>query len=185
MTDLTNDTALAAVRTLLTEVIGEDPDREGLVDTPRRVVKALAELCEGYGHNPAVILSTVFDESCDEMVLVKDIPYASLCEHHMLPFTGHVTIGYLPRKGVVGLSKLPRLVQCFARRLQVQERMTKQIANSIFEHLQPRGVGVLVSGVHSCCALRGVRSHNSMVTSCLLGNFRNADVREEFLSLAR
>lgn len=174
---------LDAVRDLLA-LIGEDPDREGLVDTPSRVVRAWLELTAGYEQDPAAILATTFAERADEMVLVRDVPFASVCEHHMLPFHGTVTVGYLPRDRVVGLSKIPRLIECYARRLQVQERMTTQIADAMMEHLSPLGVGVLVTGYHSCMAMRGVQKHGEMVTSSLLGKFRD-EARAEFLSLAK
>lgn len=174
---------LDAVRDLLV-LIGEDHGREGLQDTPARVIRAWLELTAGYEQDPAKILATTFAERADEMVLVRDVPFASVCEHHMLPFHGTVTVGYLPRDRVVGLSKIPRLIECFARRLQVQERMTTQIADAMMEHLQPLGVGVLVTGYHSCMAMRGVQKHGEMVTSSLLGKFRD-EARAEFLSLAK
>ncbi|GAG14097.1 unnamed protein product, partial [marine sediment metagenome] len=157
-----------------------------LVDTPRRVVAALKEMTQGRHQDPAKILATVFDEPCDEMVVLRDIPFVSLCEHHMLPFAGTVDIGYLPGDTVVGLSKLARLVDCFAQRLQIQERLTQQVATAIDEQLQPVGVGVIVRANHACMSCRGVRKHDTtMVTSSLLGAFRNGDARHEFLSLAR
>jgi GTP cyclohydrolase I len=174
----------AVVRLL--QHIGEDPTRNGLVDTPARVVSALTELTEGYHLNAADILATTFDEVCDEMVVVRDVPFTSLCEHHMLPFTGHVTVGYIPTEGggVVGLSKLARLVDVHARRLQIQERMTAAIANDINLHLAPLGVGVVVKATHSCMAVRGVRKAGEMVTSSLLGVMReDPRARSEFLAL--
>ena len=175
-----------AVRKLLLSV-GEDPDREGLLDTPKRYVKALTELTSGYAEDPAEILSTQFDEAYDQMVVVTGIEFTSLCEHHILPFAGHVTIGYIPRKKVVGLSKLPRIVHTYAKRLQVQERLTNEIAEAIDIHVEPLGVGVVVTSVHQCMAIRGVKQNGAkMVTSCLLGVMRESPAaRGEFLDLAR
>jgi GTP cyclohydrolase I len=173
-----------AVATLL-EYVGEDPMRDGLLDTPSRVVRALRELTSGYDEDPAQILSRTFDESSDELILLRDIAFHSTCEHHLLPFHGTVTIGYLPGK-VVGISKLARLVDCFARRLQIQERMTTQIAQAIETHLESRGTGVIVSARHLCMACRGVKQESSaMVTSAMLGGLRaDASSRAEFLRLA-
>lgn len=178
-------TATEAVRTVLL-ALGEDPDRDGLADTPARVMRALTEMTAGYAEDPAAILATTFDVSCDELVVVRDIEFVSLCEHHLLPFVGSASIGYLPGARVVGLSKLARLTQTFARRLQVQERMTGQIAEAIMEHLDARGVGVVVEASHSCMAARGIRAKGTMVTSALLGDLRsNLALRSEFLSLLR
>lgn len=166
--------------------IGEDLHREGLRETPARVVKALQEMTSGMQENPKEILGTVFGEKCDEMVVVQGIEFTSLCEHHMLPFTGTCDVGYIPNGRVVGLSKIPRLVQCFAKRLQVQERMTRSIASAMEEYLNPLGVGVVVRGRHSCCEARGVRSKNVMVTSDLRGVMRDKpEARAEFLALTR
>lgn len=173
--------AETAVRELI-RMIGENPDREGLKKTPHRVVRSLKELTSGYSDDPKQILSTVFSEKCDEMIIVKDIEFWSLCEHHMLPFHGFATVGYLPRKKIVGLSKIGRLVHCFARRLQVQERLTEEIAKSFMKHLNPLGVGVIIQARHSCMNMRGVKTPGLMVTSCLLGEFRNPTTRAEFLS---
>lgn len=174
-----------AVRAIL-DHIGEDVDREGLLDTPKRVAKAYREMTTGYAEDPAVILGTTFDVTCDELVMVKDIEFVSLCEHHMLPFTGTATLGYLPGARVVGLSKLGRVVDTFARRLQVQERMTVQIAHALEEHLGARGVAVVIRGTHSCMALRGVRKSSQMVTSSMLGQMRDDPVlRGEFLALSK
>lgn len=174
------------VRRLL-EYLGEDPTREGLLDTPKRHVKALRELTEGYGQDPATILGTTFDgEHYDEMVVVRGVEFMSLCEHHVLPFIGHVTVGYVPNERVVGLSKIPRLVECFARRLQIQERFTQQIASALMEHLQPEGVGVIVSAEHSCMRMRGVKKRGEMVTSAMLGSLRtHPEQRAELLALHR
>jgi GTP cyclohydrolase IA len=167
--------------------IGEDPTREGLRDTPQRVLKALEELTTGYRQDPAQVLQVTFQADCDQMVVVRDIPYYSLCEHHMLPFHGQVTLGYVPRDGrVVGLSKLPRLVHCFARRLQVQERLTTQIADALQTIVRPAGVGVAVTGAHTCMQMRGIRSSGVMLTSALRGVFlEKPEARAEFLQLAR
>lgn len=186
---ITMDRALAeqAVKHLIMWM-GDNPNRPGLKDTPARVAKALKEMTSGYGDSPAEILGTIFKEKYDEMVVVQGIRYQSLCEHHLMPFTGTCDIGYIPnsRGHIIGLSKLPRLVECFARRLQVQERMTSQIAGALEEHLRPLGCGVVVRGRHTCCEHRGVRSRTLMVTSDLRGVFREKpEVRGEFLALAR
>lgn len=176
---------IEGVRALLL-MVGEDPERDGLVDTPKRVAKALLEMTSGYSADPEEILGTVFKSDCDEMVVLKDIPFVSMCEHHMLPFTGHAAVGYIPKQGngVVGISKLARLVDCYARRLQIQETMTHQIARAIQDVLDPVGVGVRVEAVHSCMSCRGVMKTSSMVTSALLGAMRkDAAVRAEFFSL--
>lgn len=174
-----------AVRVLL-EHIGEDPTREGLLDTPNRVVKALTEMTSGYGVDIAATLATTFDETSDEMVVLRGVTFASMCEHHMLPFTGTATVGYVPDGRVVGLSKMARLVEAYARRLQVQERMTTQIADAMWEHLRPLGVGVVIHGHHSCMGVRGVRQPQGvMTTSSMVGIFKFSDAtRNEFLRLA-
>jgi len=178
---------IAAVETLL-RGIGEDPDREGLEDTPKRYVKALLELTEGYREDPAEILETQFDVPYDQMVVVSGIEFTSLCEHHILPFTGKAVVGYIPRDRVVGLSKIARVVHVFARRLQVQERLTQQIAEAIQEHVEPIGVGVVVTATHQCMTIRGAKEDMDakMTTSALLGVMRDSpDARAEFLALAR
>jgi GTP cyclohydrolase I len=184
-TDPTADLADTVRRQL--EWIGEDPQREGLRQTPQRVVRALAELTAGYKDDPAIILQVTFQAACDQMIVVRNMPYWSLCEHHMLPFHGEVAIAYVPAEGrIVGLSKLPRLVQCFARRLQVQEHLTEQIADALTLHLAPLGVGVAVSGEHTCMHMRGVRSHGTLLTSALRGVFlEKPAARAEFLSLVQ
>jgi len=184
-TDPTADLADTVRRQL--EFIGEDPARDGLLDTPARVIKALTEMTAGMREDPATILGTTFDVPFDELVMLRDVPFSSLCEHHMLPFTGHVTVGYLPGSRVVGISKIARLVSCRSMRLQVQERMTHQIAEDLMEHLKPRGVGVIVSASHQCMACRGVRMQGTtMVTSSMLGEFRDsAQLRSEFLALTQ
>jgi GTP cyclohydrolase I len=166
--------------------IGEDPSREGLQKTPERVEKALRFLTRGYEQDPTQILNqALFTVSYDEMVVVKDIDLYSLCEHHLLPFVGKAHVAYLPNGKVVGLSKIPRLVDIFARRLQVQERLTVQIAEAIQNVVNPRGVGVIIEAEHLCMMMRGVEKQNSIaVTSCMLGAFRDQlQTREEFLAL--
>ncbi len=166
--------------------IGEDPEREGLRQTPLRVEKAYRFLTRGYVQDPKEVLNgAFFTTEYDEMVIVKEIDFFSLCEHHLLPFYGKCHIAYLPGKKIVGLSKLPRLVDVFARRLQVQERLTNEIARSLEEHLKPRGVGVVMEAWHLCMMMRGVEKQNStMVTSSVLGVFRDhLATREEFLTL--
>jgi GTP cyclohydrolase I len=168
--------------------IGEDPDREGLKDTPKRVVKSWADLYGGYHQKPADILSTVFEDgACDEMVILKGIPFSSMCEHHMLPFIGVAHVGYLPAGRVVGLSKLARLTDCFAKRLQIQEKMTAQIADAIEAHLKPRGTAVVIEAHHQCMSCRGIKKQGTvMVTSAMRGTFReDAAARAEVLSLMR
>ena len=177
----------AAIKKILEE-IGENPNRQGLVDTPKRIEKMYRELTRGYGQNPDEIINqAMFDVDYDEMVVVTNINYYSLCEHHMLPFFGVAHVGYIPRGRVVGLSKIPRIVEMFARRLQVQERMTAQIANVLQEHLDPDGVGVIVEGYHMCMSMRGVEKDKAkMITSTLLGSFRDEPAtRSEFLHLIR
>ena len=166
--------------------IGEDPRREGLVDTPARVVRAWREMTGGYREDPAEILSRTFDETSDELILLRGISFYSTCEHHLLPFYGEACVGYLPGK-VVGISKLARLVNCFAHRLQVQERMTRQIADAIEQHLEARGVGVVIRAHHLCMGCRGVRQQETdMVTSSMLGTLRtDATSRSEFLQLCK
>ena len=168
--------------------LGEDPDREGLVRTPERMQKALEHLTKGYKEDhDKVLQGALFDVTYDEMVIVKDIEMFSLCEHHLLPFFGKVHVAYIPHGKVVGLSKIPRLVDIFARRLQVQERLTVQIAETIQKAIQPLGVGVVIEARHLCVMMRGVeKQHSSAVTSHMLGSFRASDkTREEFLALIR
>lgn len=176
-----------AVATILTE-IGEDPEREGLLNTPSRFAKALSELTAGYRVDPeALINDAIFTVHYDEMVVVRDIHFYSLCEHHMLPFYGHAHVAYIPNGKVIGLSKIPRIVEMFARRLQVQERMTVEIADFIDQHLSPNGVAVVAEGTHLCSVMRGVRKENaSMVTSAMRGHFKtDSKTRGEFLELIR
>lgn len=172
----------------LIDELGEDPSREGLVATPSRVWKSLSFLTDGYGQEAAdVVGDAVFEERYDEMVVVRDIEFFSLCEHHMLPFFGRAHISYLPDGKIVGLSKLPRLVDLFSHRLQVQERLTTQIADALEEVLQPRGVAVVLEGSHLCMMMRGVQKQNSQtVTSAMRGTFKDdARTRAEFFELIK
>ena len=173
------------IKTLLEE-IGEDLDREGLKKTPHRVAKAYEFLTQGYHKNIKDVLNgAIFNEKYDEMVIVKDIDFYSLCEHHLLPFFGKVHIAYIPGGKIVGLSKIPRIVDVFARRLQVQERMTQQIADTIEEYLSPIGVGVVAEGYHMCMMMRGVQKQNSITTTSAMHGIFNSDARtrSEFLDL--
>ncbi len=168
--------------------IGENPGREGLERTPERVARSLTTLTEGYGLDAdAVLRAALFESDTDEIVLVKDIEVYSLCEHHMLPFFGRAHVAYLPDKHIVGLSKLARVVDVFAKRLQVQERLTTQIAESIQRALKPRGVGVVIEAQHLCMMMRGVGKQNSAtITSCMLGRFRaDAKTRQELMNFLR
>lgn len=165
--------------------IGEDPEREGLLETPARVVRSWRELFGGYSMNPMEVMKTFEDGACDEIVCLRSIPFVSFCEHHMLPFEGVVHLGYLPENRIIGLSKLARIVDIFARRLQVQERLTRQITQAITHGLQPRAVGCIIEASHSCMSCRGIRKHGAvMVTSSMLGLFREEEAtRNEFLRL--
>jgi len=176
-----------AVREILA-ALGENPEREGLRRTPDRVEQALRFLTKGYGQDPKTLLrQALFTVSYDEMVIIKDIEVYSLCEHHLLPFFGKAHVAYIPNGKVVGLSKIPRLVDMFARRLQVQERLTVQIAQALQKFIKPRGVGVVIEAMHLCMIMRGVEKQNSVaVTSCMLGAFRRQQqTRTEFLSLIK
>jgi GTP cyclohydrolase IA len=183
--DLNEAAARNAVTTLL-RFIGEDPTRDGLAETPARVVRAWQEMTAGYDQDPAEILSRTFKESSDELIILRGLSFYSTCEHHLLPFYGEACVGYLPGK-VVGISKLARLVNCFAHRLQIQERMTAQIAHAIEKHLDARGVGVILRAHHLCMGCRGVRQQDTdMVTSAMLGTLRtNSTSRSEFLRLCK
>ena len=181
------DPMVTHVASLLAE-LGEDPSRDGLLKTPHRVAKAMRFFTQGYHQDPAAILTgALFDVDYDEMVLVKDIDFYSLCEHHMVPFFGRVHVAYIPRGKVVGLSKIPRTVDLFARRLQVQERLTMEIAQTLDAVLQPKGVGVVVEAKHLCMMMRGVEKQNSFaVTSSLRGTFESdPKTRSEFIELIR
>lgn len=177
---LVKDTTLQLIK-----AIGEDPEREGLKNTPDRVSRMYVELLSGYTADPEQIINgALFDVSYDEMVLVRDIEFYSLCEHHMLPFIGRAHIAYIPAGKVIGLSKIPRIVDMYARRLQIQERMTRQIADLLQETLQPQGVAVVVEAMHLCSMMRGVKKHDArMTTSAMHGAFRaNLATRQEFLA---
>jgi GTP cyclohydrolase I len=180
-----NNTIQNSITDIL-KAIGEDPQREGLLKTPHRVQKSFEFLCEGYNMNPEAVLNdALFETNNSQMVLVRDIEFYSLCEHHLLPFFGRVKIGYLPNGKFVGLSNLPRLVNVFARRLQIQEQMTEQIADAITHTIKPKGVGVIVTARHLCMEMRGVEKICSITTtSALRGTFYHNDVREEFMSIA-
>ena len=175
-----------AVRTLL-RWAGDDPTREGLIDTPKRVTKAYGEWFRGYDQNPMDFMKRTFEEveGYDEMVVLKDIRFESFCEHHMAPIIGKAHVGYLPTDRVIGISKLARLVEAYGKRLQVQEKMTAQIANALQEGLQPRGVAVVLEGEHHCMSTRGIHKHGvTMVTSRMMGTFRSNDItRQEFFNL--
>ncbi|HEY3488949.1 MAG TPA: GTP cyclohydrolase I FolE [Candidatus Deferrimicrobiaceae bacterium] len=175
------------IRDLLIK-IGEDPEREGLLKTPERFEKSMRFLMQGYGQDPRDVLQkAVFHEQYDEMVLVKDIDIFSMCEHHMLPFFGKCHVAYIPKNKIVGLSKIPRVVELYARRLQVQERLTQEIATAIMDTLQPHGVGVVIEASHLCMMMRGVEKQNSKaVTSSMLGSFRTQQkTRMEFMELIK
>ena len=179
---------IASLIEQLLKELGEDVKREGLDRTPERVEKALRYLTSGYDQDVNTILNdAMFVEDYDEMVVVKDIDFFSLCEHHMLPFIGKCHVAYMPKRKIVGLSKIPRLVEMYSRRLQVQERLTKQIANTLDEVLQPRGVAVVMEGIHLCMLMRGVEKQNSKaVTSAMLGAFRDRpETRAEFMELIK
>ena len=183
-----NERAIAAHVREIIRLVGEDPEREGLRKTPERYEKALKFLTSGYHQNVDHVLNgAAFSVTYDEMVVVKDIEFFSLCEHHLLPFFGKAHVAYLPSKKVIGLSKIARLVNMFARRLQIQERMTSQIADAIKEKIAPQGVGVIIEARHLCMQMRGVeKQHGQAVTSAMLGAFRdNKQTRDEFLALIR
>jgi GTP cyclohydrolase I len=185
---VTTEQAEEAVRTLL-RWAGDDPAREGLRDTPRRVARAYRQWFAGYAQDPTAFLQRTFEEVAgyDEIIVLRQIPFESHCEHHLAAIVGHVHVGYLPRHRVVGISKLARVVDAYAKRLQVQEKLTAQIAQCIHDTLQPLGVGVVVDATHACMTTRGVHKHGvSMVTSTLLGSFRDdARTRDEFMRLIR
>lgn len=174
----------ADVRRILA-FVGEDPDREGLRETPSRVARSLLELTRGYDEDPKAILGTVFEETYHEPVVIGDIEFWSLCEHHMLPFHGRARVAYIPNGRIVGLSKIARLIHCFSRRLQVQERLTVQIADAIEEHLAPEGVAVHVAAEHQCMSMRGVGTSALTETTAFRGAYTNAERRREFLERGR
>lgn len=169
------------------DFLGEDVEREGLIETPKRVQKAYEEIFSGYKQNPKDLMKTFQEGTCEEMVILKNCEFYSTCEHHMFPFFGHISIGYIPNKKVIGISKLARLVDCFSKRMQIQERMTTQIADTIMNELDARGVFVVCEGVHFCMRSRGVKKQDaSMITSAIRGVFKeNAEARQEFLSLIK
>lgn len=185
MTEAIDTTRIAAAVREILIAIGEDPDREGLRLTPRRVADAYAELFAGLQENPREHLRTTFDENHKEMVVLRDIPFASLCEHHLLPFTGVAHVGYIPRGRIVGLSKLARLVEGYARRPQVQERLTSEVADALMDELTPDGCGVVIEAVHTCMTIRGIeKAGATMVTSAMRGGFRNRpETRAEFMAI--
>jgi len=177
---------LQEITKLLLSEIGEDPTREGLINTPERVAKAWDFFSQGYRANVEEIVNgAIFEEDCSEMVVVRDIEFFSMCEHHMIPFFGRCHVGYLPNKKIIGLSKIPRIVDAFSQRLQVQERLTNQIAETLMDILDPIGVGVVMEGRHLCMQMRGVEKQNSFATtSSMLGQFRKSpETRSEFLSI--
>lgn len=177
----------AHMEAILSE-LGEDPSRQGLLDTPKRTEKALRFLTSGYETNlEEIVNGAIFEERCDEMVIVKDIEFFSLCEHHLLPFYGKAHVAYIPNNRIIGLSKIPRIVDMFARRLQVQERLTKQVAECLQDLLDAQGVGVIIEARHFCMMMRGVeKQHSATVTSSMLGALRRRkETRDEFLSLVR
>ena len=179
---------LQEITKLLLSEIGEDPTREGLINTPERVAKAWDFFSQGYRTNVQEIVNgAIFEEDCSEMVVVRDIEFFSMCEHHMIPFFGRCHVGYLPNKKIIGLSKIPRIVDAFSQRLQVQERLTSQIAETLMDVLDPIGVGVIMEGRHLCMQMRGVEKQNSFATtSSMLGQFRESpETRSEFLSIIR
>jgi GTP cyclohydrolase I len=185
---MSEDGSIAKLVAKILEQVGEDVEREGLERTPHRVEKALRYLTSGYEQDAKEILNdAMFVEDYDEMVIVKDIDFSSLCEHHLLPFIGKCHVAYMPGRKIVGLSKIPRLVEMFSRRLQVQERLTTQIAGTINEVLQPRGVAVVMEAVHLCMLMRGVEKQNSKaITSAMLGSFRDRpETRAEFMDLIK
>jgi GTP cyclohydrolase IA len=185
---MTEDGKIANLVAELLKELGEDVQREGLDKTPERVEKALRYFTSGYGQDVKEVLNgAMFVEDYDEMVIVKDIDFSSLCEHHLLPFVGRCHVAYMPNRKIVGLSKIPRLVEMFSRRLQVQERLTTQIANTLNEALQPRGVAVVVEAIHLCMLMRGVEKQNSKaITSAMLGAFRDRpETRAEFMELIK
>lgn len=180
-----NNNKIQQLITDLLKFIGEDPNREGLVGTPERVAKSHKKLFGGYQEDPKKLIKVFDNEGYDEMIIAKDIDFYSTCEHHMLPFLGKIHIGYLPDNNIIGLSKLPRMVEIFSRRLQNQERLTKQIADTLSELLQPKGIGIVIEAEHLCTKARGVEKQNSkMTTSAFTGLFKsNMNTRSEFLNL--
>ena len=183
---MSSDNIVPLIKNLIQE-IGDDSSREGLVDTPKRVAKSFEKIYGGYGKDPKKLITVFDNEGYDEMIIARDIDFYSMCEHHMLPFFGKVHIGYLPNDKIIGLSKMPRMVEVFSRRLQNQERLTKQIADTLMELLNPKGVGVVIEASHLCMKARGVEKQNAeMTTSSFTGLFRsNLNTRSEFLTLIK
>ena len=185
---MTNHDILEKITRNLLKEIGENPDREGLLRTPSRVAKSWEFFSRGYRENVHDIVNgAIFEEDCSEMIVVRDIEFFSVCEHHLIPFFGRCNVGYIPNKKIIGLSKIPRIVDMFSQRLQVQERLTNQIAETIEEILDPVGVGIVMEGRHLCMQMRGVEKQNSFATtSAMLGQFRESvETRSEFLSIIR
>jgi GTP cyclohydrolase I len=181
-----DEEAIKTAVVMMLKAIGEDPTREGLRDTPRRIAEMYGELFAGLKHDPAEVLKVSFDEGHSEMVIVKDIPFYTVCEHHFLPFHGVAHVGYIPRGRVVGISKLARAVEILARRPQLQERLTSQVADTVMTTLEPNGVGVVLEGEHLCMQMRGVKKPGSrVVTSAMRGVFKNVATRAEFMALIR
>jgi GTP cyclohydrolase I len=181
-----DEEAIKTAVVMMLKAIGEDPTREGLLDTPRRIAEMYRELFVGLRHDPAEVLQVTFDEGHSEMVIVKDIPFYTVCEHHFLPFYGVAHVGYIPRGRVVGISKLARAVEMLARRPQLQERLTSQVADAVMTNLEPNGVGVVLEGEHLCMQMRGVKKPGSrVVTSAMRGVFKNVATRAEFMALIR
>ena len=181
-----DEEAIKTAVVMMLKAIGEDPTREGLRDTPRRIAEMYRELFSGLRRDPAEVLKVSFDEGHSEMVIVKDIPFYTVCEHHLLPFYGVAHVGYIPRGHVVGISKLARAVEILSRRPQLQERLTSQVADSVMTTLEPHGVGVVLEGAHLCMTMRGVKKPGSkVVTSAMRGVFKNVATRNEFMSLIR
>src|SRR5579871_5085718 len=181
-----DEEAIKTAVVMMLKAIGEDPTREGLRDTPRRIAEMYRELFSGLRRDPSEVLKVSFDEGHSEMVIVKDIPFYTVCEHHLLPFHGVAHVGYIPRGHVVGISKLARAVEILARRPQLQERLTSQVADSVMTTLEPHGVGVVLEGAHLCMTMRGVKKPGSkVVTSAMRGVFKNVATRAEFMALIR
>lgn len=166
------------------KMIGEDPKREGLKRTPERFLKMIMELTEGYRINPdKIVENAIFHSETEQMVIVKDIDFASLCEHHLIPFFGKIHIGFIPEKKLIGLSKIPRVVEIFSRRLQVQERLTDEIADFLYKKIEPKGLGIVVYAVHLCTVIRGVKNRSAkLLTSKMFGNFQKSEIKNEFLN---
>ncbi len=166
------------------KMLGEDPEREGLKITPERFLKMIMELTEGYRINPdKIVENAIFHFQTEQMVIVKDIDFSSLCEHHLIPFYGKVHIGFIPEKKLIGLSKIPRIIEVFSRKLQVQERLTDEIADFLYKKIEPKGLGIIVDAIHLCTVIRGVKNKSAkLLTSKMLGNFQKPEIKNEFLN---